>query len=116
MTTTLTRSLALATLATSALVASVAGASAHSIDQRSIEQRLTIEQGRQSGSITWLEGRRLRAEQQKIVRVEQALKSDGHLSGKDRRVLKTLQDQAEARIVAEQTDNRRRRFLPRIGN
>ncbi|HEX5666148.1 MAG TPA: hypothetical protein VFX71_04885 [Hyphomicrobium sp.] len=116
MTTTLTRSLALATFAASALVASVAGASAHSIDQRSIEQRLTIEQGRQSGSITWLEGRRLRAEQQKIVRVEQALKSDGHLSGKDRRVLRTLQDQAEARIVAEQTDNRRRRFLPRIGN
>jgi hypothetical protein len=112
----LTRSLALAALAGAAITTATVSASAHSIEQRSIEQRLTIEQGRQSGSITWLEGRRLRAEQQKINRVEQALKSDGKMSGKDKRVLKTLQDQAEARIVAEQTDNRRRRFLPRIGN
>lgn len=116
MSTTLTRSLAFAALAASTLVAGTVGAAAHSSEDRSIEQRLTIEQGRQTGSITWLEGRRLRAEQQRIIRVEQALKSDGRLSGKDRRVLKTLQDDAEAHIVAEQTDNRRRRFLPRIGN
>jgi hypothetical protein len=116
MPTTLIRSLKLAAIGAAAVMASAFSASAHSIENRSVEQRLTIEQGRQSGSITWLEGRRLRAEQQKIIRIEQALKSDGRLSGKDRRVLKTLQDQAEARIVAEKTDNRRRRFLPRIGN
>lgn len=116
MLTTLTRSLTLAAAAAAAVVAGTAGASAHSAEARSIEQRLSIEQGRQTGSITWLEGRRLRAEQQKINRIEQALKSDGRLSGKDKRVLKTLQDEADAHIIAEQTDNRRRRFLPRIGN
>jgi hypothetical protein len=116
MSITLTRSLTLAALASASIVAGTFGASAHSSEERSIEQRLTIEQGRQTGSITWLEGRRLRAEQQKIIRVEQALKSDGRLSVKDRRVLRTLQDEAEAHIVAEQTDSRRRLFLPRIGN
>src|SRR5512138_2969305 len=103
-------------LAAAVLVAGTGLASAHSIEDRSIEQRLTIEQGRQTGSITWLEGRRLRAEQQKIIRVEQALKADGQLSRKDKQVLRTLQDEADAHIVSEQSDSRRRRFLPRIGN
>jgi hypothetical protein len=112
----MTRTASLAALAAALLVAGTVVASAHSAEDRSIEQRLTIEEGRQSGSITWLEGLRLRAEQRKINRVEATLKSDGRLSAKDRRVLRTLQDEAEAHIVSEETDSRRRLFLPRIGN
>lgn len=114
MPTTLIRATA---LAAAALMAGTTFASAHTIDQRSVEQRLAIEKGRQTGSITWTEGRRLRAEQQRTVRVEKALKSDGRLSARDRRILRTLQNGAEAHIVAENSDTRRRwRFLPRVGN
>jgi hypothetical protein len=114
MSTTLTRPLV---LAAAFAVAGSAMASAHTIEQRQIEQRFAIETGRQTGSITWLEGRRLRAEQQKIMQVEKSLKADGRLSPRDRRILRTLQDDAEARIVAEKADTRRRwRFLPRVGN
>jgi hypothetical protein len=104
-------------LAAALLVLGSTLASAHTIEQRQTEQRYQIETGREKGSITWLEGRRLRAEQQKIMRVENSLKADGALSARDRRILRTLQNDAEAHIVAEKTDNRRRwRFLPRIGN
>lgn len=114
MSTTPTRAIA---LAAAFLMAGTTFASAHTIDQRQTEQRFAIEKGRQTGSITWTEGRRLRAEQQRIMRVENALKSDGRLSARDRRILRTLQNDAEAHIVAEQTDARRRwRFLPRVGN
>ncbi len=118
MSTTLPRTLTLAAaLASAFVVAGTAGASAHSIEQRQINQRLAIEHGRQSGSITWLEGRRLRAEQQRIMQVEKALKADGHLSHADKRILADMQDEARANIVAETTDRRNRwRFLPRIGN
>lgn len=111
---TLTRTLA---LAAAMLAAGTAVASAHSIEERQISQRLAIEQGRQAGSITWLEGRRLRAEQQRIMRVEKALKADGHLSASDKRILRQMQDNARINIVSEGTDRRRRLgFLPRVGN
>jgi hypothetical protein len=118
MSNTLTRSLTLAAaLASAFVVAGTAGASAHSIEQRQINQRLAIEHGRQTGSITWLEGRRLRAQQLRIMRMEKILKADGHLSPSDRRILSKMQDEARYNIVAEKTDGRRRLgFLPRIGN
>jgi len=99
------------------IVAGAGGALAHSNDARQLEQRLAIEQGRQSGALTWSEGRALRKQQAEIVRVERALKADGHLSAADKRVLHRLQDQAEGRIIAESTDRWHRwRILPRIGN
>jgi hypothetical protein len=112
----MTRTASLAALAAAVLVSSTVVASAHSAEDRSIEQRLAIEKGRQTGSITWVEGLRLRSEQKKINQVESTLNSDGRLSAKDKRVLRTLQDEAEAHIVSEESDGRRRRFLPRIGN
>jgi hypothetical protein len=117
MSTTLTRTLTLAAALTSAfVVAGTAAASAHSVEKRQINQRLAIEQGRQTGSITWLEGRRLRAEQQRIQRMEKILKADGYLSAGDRRILANMQNEAR-NIIAEKTDNRRRvGFLPRVGN
>ncbi len=111
---TLARPLA---LAAAILAAGTAVASAYTFDQRQTNQNLSIERGRQTGSITWLEGRRLRAEQQRIARMEKILKADGHLSASDRRILKKMQDEARGHIVAEKTDARRRlRFLPRVGN
>jgi hypothetical protein len=114
MSTTLTRTL---TLAAAFVVAGTATASAHSVEKRQINQRLAIEQGRQTGSITWLEGRRLRAEQQRIQRMEKILKADGYLSASDRRILANMQNEARRNIIAEKTDSRRRvGFLPRVGN
>ncbi len=111
---TLTRTIA---LAAAMLAAGTAVASAHSVEERQIKQRLAIEHGRQTGSITWLEGRRLRAEQQRILRMERILKADGHLSASDRRILAQMQNEARRNIVAEKTDGRRRLgFLPRVGN
>jgi hypothetical protein len=112
--TSLTRTFA---LAAAFLAAGTAIASAHTAEQRSINQRLAIEEGRQTGSITWLEGRRLRAEQQRIMRMEKLLKADGHLSASDKRILRNMQNDARSHIYAEKTDSRRRLgFLPRIGN
>lgn len=111
---TLARSLA---LAAAMLAAGTTVASAHSVEERQIKQRLAIEHGRQTGSITWLEGRRLRAEQQRILRMERILKADGYLSTSDRRILAQMQKDARRNIVAEKTDGRRRLgFLPRVGN
>ncbi len=106
-----------AAFAAALVVTGAAGASAHSNEARQIEQRLAIEKGRQTGALTWTEGRKLRKEQAEIMRVESALKADGRLSARDKRILHRLQDNAEGHIVAEKTDRLRRwRFLPRVGN
>ena len=104
-------------LAAGLLMAGSTTALAHSNEARQIAQRSAIEEGRQNGSITWLEGRKLRKEQAEIMRVEAELKADGHLSARDKRILHAMQDEAEGHIIAEQTDGRRRwRLLPRVGN
>ena len=51
-----------------------ATAMANSIDNRQARQADRIEQGRQTGSVTWTEGIKLRAEQRKIARTEAKLK------------------------------------------
>ena len=63
-----------------------------------------IERGRQTGSVTWTEGIKLRAEQRKIKRTEAYLKSDGHLSKSDRRTLTKMQNKAGKDIYAEKHD------------
>lgn len=108
-------------IAGSMLVASTVSALAHtpsksSIDARQKRQLGAIEQGRQSGSITWTEGIKLRALQKSIARKEARLAADGRLSRSDRRYLTSLQDGAYAEIQAEKSDRRRRlRWLPRVG-
>jgi len=110
----MTRTIALAAVL---LVTGTAGAFAHSNEARQIEQRLAIEKGREAGTITWREGRKLRREQADILRVERELMADGQLSARDKRLLHTLQNDAEAHIVAERSDRLRRwHFLPRVGN
>ena len=110
---TTTMKLMIAALAT---LASGSAALAHSNDARLDEQAATIEEGRREGSITWLEGRKLRKDQREIERVKAAMEADGHLSREEKRVLYRMQDAAEDHIEAEATDTRHRAsWLPRFG-
>src|SRR5688500_9617348 len=63
-----------------ALIATTAAASAASVNDRQDYQAKRIEQGRQSGKITWTEGLKLRAEQKRIANREAQFKSDGYLT------------------------------------
>ncbi len=108
-------------IASAVLVSSAAIASAHTpnraeLDARQQRQLGVIEQGRQSGDITWREGLQLRAQQKTIARTQAELASDGRLSKSDRRYLGSLQSDASQVIHSEANDRRRRwRWLPRFG-
>lgn len=104
-------------IATIILTASSAAAFAGSIDVRRDSQLDQIEAGRESGSITWREGRKLRREQAEIARAEYAMKADGRLSREERRELRDMQNTAEDRIVREKHDGWRRPWwMPRFGH
>lgn len=91
-------------------------ASADAIGDRQDRQAERIERGRENGSITWTEGIRLRAQQNKIARTEAALKSDGYLSKGDRAKLAEMQSDASRSIRSESHDGWHRLFgLPRVG-
>lgn len=111
----------IATLATGILLATSASAFAHTpthadIEAREQRQLGAIEQGRQTGSITWTEGLKLRAEQKRIKQVEESYEADGHLSRVERSNLTALQNQAAQDIQHEKHDGWFRAwFLPRVG-
>lgn len=109
----------IALIATVALLATSATAFAHetkaTIDARELRQLGQIELGRQDGSITWTEGMKLRAEQKRIAATEAAFMEDGHLTKREKRVLRRMQDEAAQHIKEEASDSQRRRFLPRFG-
>ena len=108
-------------ISTGLLIATSAAALAHtpsraSIDDREQRQLGRIEQGRQTGSITWTEGLKLRAEQRRIAQTEAALAADGRLTKSDRRLVNDLQNDANHSIHAESNDRRQRLWwLPRFG-
>lgn len=103
-------------IAASALIATTAMASAGSIDGRQAYQAKKIEQGRESGKITWTEGLKLRAEQNKIKRTEASYKSDGYLSASEKRKLAKMQREAGQHIAQEKHDGWKRAWwLPRVG-
>jgi hypothetical protein len=108
----------IASIAASLLIATTAAASAHSgsIDARQALQGKLIESGRQNGSITWLEGLKLRAEQKRIERQKVKFSADGRLSYSERKKLQRLQHKAKGNISNELYDGwRRARWLPRFG-
>ena len=75
-----------------------------------------IEQGRQTGKITWTEGLKLRAEQKRIASKEAQFRSDGYLSPSERRQLRAMQNDASEHIADEKSDGWRRAWwLPRVG-
>ena len=91
-------------------------ASANSASARQTYQLGEIERGRQTGAITWREGLKLRKEQREIAKVEANLKSDGHLSKRDRRKLNKLQTSANQNIADKATNRWHRAwFMPRFG-
>lgn len=97
-------------------LAAPAIASADTVSDRQARQAARIEHGRQTGSITWLEGIQLRKQQTRIERTKEALEADGHLSRNDRRTLAAMQNDASDNIYAESHDRRHRLWgLPRVG-
>ncbi len=103
-------------IATVVLSTSGAAAFAGSIDDRRDNQLRQIEAGRESGSITWREGRKLRRDQAAIAQAEYSMKADGHLSRSERRELREMQNDAQDRIAHEKHDGWRRAWwLPRFG-
>ncbi len=101
------------------LVATTATASAHSVrpvDRTLDKQFYQIEKGRQSGLITWREGRKLRAEQRAIEAARNEYLADGKLTKSELRDLRSMQEAASWHILNEKYDGwRRPKFLPRIG-
>jgi hypothetical protein len=104
-------------IATSLLMAGTAAASAHSVNSTQNQQAKRIEHGRQTGKITWTEGLKLRAEQNRIARKEAEYRSDGYLSKSEYRDLKAMQKDASKHIAKEKHDGwKRASWLPRVGN
>lgn len=105
-----------ALIATLVLAASSGAALAHSNDVRQREQNAWIESGRNNGTITWREGKKLRREQAAIGRIEADMKADGRFTRDERRTLHRLQDQAQYGIARESHDGWRRPWwLKRFG-
>ena len=94
-------------------------ASAHdlSIDERQARQAQAIERGRQTGKITWREGRQLRKEQSEIAKLEARFRAnDGRIDLSEHRVLHRMLDEARQNIRSERRDGLRRwSGLPRFG-
>jgi hypothetical protein len=111
----------IAVIATGILAATSASAFAHTpthteIEAREQRQLGEIEQGRQTGAITWTEGLKLRAEQKRIKQIEEYYEADGHVSKAERSSLTALQNNARQDIVREQNDGWHRVWwLPRFG-
>lgn len=105
--------------ATALLAVSATAASAKSvkpIDRALDNQSARIEQGRQTGQITWREGLKLRKEQREIANLRDAYVADGRLSKREYRALRSRQEAASWHIVNEKHDGWRRLwFLPRVG-
>jgi hypothetical protein len=103
--------------ATAMLIAGTAAASADSVQNRQDRQYHRIEVGRENGSVTWLEGLRLRAEQRHVSSVAAYLRDgDGHFSGGNGLAVQRLQNQASADIQDAKDNNHYRPWwLPRVG-
>ncbi|MCC7252539.1 hypothetical protein [Hyphomicrobium sp.] len=102
-----------------ALILSIAApaiASADVISNRQDRQAERIEHGRNTGSITWTEGIKLRAEQNRIARTKAAMESKGYLTKNERAKLAEMQSQASKNIRYESRDGWHRLWgLPRVG-
>jgi hypothetical protein len=97
-------------------IAAPAIASADVIDNRMDRQADRIERGRESGSVTWTEGIKLRAEQNRIARTKASMESKGYLTRSDRAKLAEMQSNASKNIRDESRDGWHRLWnLPRVG-
>ncbi len=105
-----------ATLLIASGVSAIAAPSHRQIDTRQNRQLNAIEDGRETGQITWREGLKLRAQQHRIRSLERAYAADGYVSKTERSNLSALQDQARHSITREKHDRWHRLWwLPRFG-
>jgi len=106
----------IALIATGLLIVTSAAASANSIDATRDRQADRIEHGRETGKITWTEGLRLRAEQNKIARTQAAYEDKGYVTKSERRTLRNMQSDAAEHISDEKNNGWSRVWwLPRVG-
>lgn len=104
-------------LAAVALAATTGLASAHStkeIDRTQAAQFERIDAARTRGELTKREYNQLLEEQNRIAELERRAKADGHVSGREVRVLKNSQAEARSHIAEETSDGQKswlRRFL-----
>lgn len=74
------------------------------IDQREQRQQDRIRAGRESGDLTKKEGRRLRAEQKGIDRMQQRAEADGSVTHKERERIRHAQRHAAKDIHRQKND------------
>ena len=91
-------------LATSALTAQADGTRDPRVNTRQHTQHDRIKQGVRSGELTRHETRRLAGEQRDVRQLERAYKSDGTLTGAERRDLHHEQNQASRDIYRQKHD------------
>lgn len=97
-------------LITAALVAAVPGlaqaygTSTREVDKRQLNQEIRIQQGLRDGSLTRSEAARLKAEQERIQRLENEAKRDGYISAAERERLRRAQNDASRHIYQERHD------------
>ena len=100
----------LATLSAAALLATTAGAYAHStkpIERTLVWQNAKIERERASGQLTRSEYYRLRAEQDRIAAMERAARADGVVTGSEYREIRAAQYRAGDHIYQESHDSQK---------
>jgi Skp family chaperone for outer membrane proteins len=95
-----------------ASMAAQAGVRDPGVNARQHNQRDRIQQGVRSGELTRRETGRLVHEQRDIRQLERAYKSDGTLTGPERRDLHQEQNQASRHIYAQKHDEQDRPAVP----
>lgn len=77
------------------------------VDQRQANQDRRIDQGAASGQLTQREATRLQAEQGRIQRAEDKIRSDGKVTPQERARMDHMQDRSSRHIAQEKHDRQR---------
>jgi len=88
-----------------AVITLTSSAQAGNINAREAGQRNSIRSGYEDGSLTGAEAKRLRNQQLKLERKEQAFRADGELSRRERANLQSSLDASRANIYRQRHDN-----------
>lgn len=94
----------LAGLASMASTAALAQSGTPRLDQRQTNQAQRIEQGKESGSLTRREARRLEAGQARVGRMERRAKADGEVTKRERARIQHAQNVQSRRIAKQKHD------------
>lgn len=82
----------------------------YEIDKRQARHHELIQEGRDTGTLTWREARRLTVEQVRIARMKTQFLADGHLDWNERQALRFAQDAANQHIFEARNNADRRRW------